>query len=393
MLPDQVPLAKTRVYRELNLKNSALADDITSCAERVFGELGPGFSPAICEEALAIEFLQAAIAFKKGHPVWVSYRGQHIGEQRFNFVVEDRFAVKLMAAQDDEELQTLHFRAHLKACNLEAGLLLNLATGAFFVKRIGREVLPGIADVASGSGPAISRASPFQTSPVSALGPDGLLSIADGSESPAGGFPRHLGGRPRRKWWMWLGVFAVLATLGTLVIAVALPAVRLQRARAAMEGRFVQSGYLDPETSKRLVAALVKGPDTSTAAEIANAAKFLCDALSNSDLLKLQSEAAATAVRKLEGKEGDSLRVELVPLRDVVREVRVLCDTAKVFADSRDPKELEGRLERWLERISKLRSSTFLNVQLFRAEYLVSLISANAESDCKKRTALAQAKE
>ena len=392
--PEPVPLARTRVYRELNLRNSALADSISACAAHVFEELGPGFPPTICEEALAIELAKTGIEFKKGHAVPVCFQGRKLGEHRFNFVIEDRIAVKLMNVENDEDMETLHFRSYLKACALETGLLLDFRAGTFSVKRVGNEVGPAMADRLPNAGSATSNERHFQPSMTPAVASYNPLSSSALTEMSSPGQPQDFEGRSRARWWMWGGIIvAVLSIVIAYITAVMLPARRLQTARDDIGNRFVQCGYLDSESSRRLVATLVTSSDTSQPEEIAKATKLLCDAISNSDLGTLQSETATAAMRVLEGRDGRSLPRELVPLRDIVREVRVLSDFGKLFGDSQDPKELEKRLARWQERIFQLRRSTFLNVQFFRAEYLVSLLSTNAESEFKKRTALTQPKE
>jgi GxxExxY protein len=126
----------------MEIQNKALTDRIIAAAIRVHKELGPGFLEGMYEEALAIEFAAAGMAFERQKLLPVFYREHLVGEHRLDFVVEQEVIVELKAIS---ALEAIHFaivRSYLKAANLIDALLINFATVRLTVKRVGREYHP-----------------------------------------------------------------------------------------------------------------------------------------------------------------------------------------------------------------------------------------------------------
>jgi GxxExxY protein len=121
------------------LADAELTSRILAAAIAVHRELGPGFLEAIYEEALAIEFTATAIPFERQKPIALTYRDQHIGEHRLDFLVGQKVVVELKAISAFEDIHFATVRSYLKACQLESGLLLNFAAPILAIKRVGRE--------------------------------------------------------------------------------------------------------------------------------------------------------------------------------------------------------------------------------------------------------------
>ena len=126
----------------MKLQNKALTDRIIAAAIRVHRELGPGFLEGMYEEALAIEFAAASIAFERQKLLPVFYREHLIGEHRLDFLIEQKVILELKAISALEDIHFAIVRSYLKAANLNDALLLNFATTRLTVKRVGREYHP-----------------------------------------------------------------------------------------------------------------------------------------------------------------------------------------------------------------------------------------------------------
>ena len=87
--------------------------------------LGPGFSEAVYEEALAIEFRLRAIPFARQYPLRVSYKGYEVGEGRADFVVGESLVVEVKAVRQLMGAHSAQVISYLKAGSFHLGLLLN----------------------------------------------------------------------------------------------------------------------------------------------------------------------------------------------------------------------------------------------------------------------------
>jgi len=102
-----------------------LAHRVIGAAIEVHRHLGPGFSEAVYEEALAIEFRLRAIPFSRQCPLRVSYKGCQVGEGRADFVVADSLVVEIKAVRQLLDVHSAQVISYLKAGDFRLGLLLN----------------------------------------------------------------------------------------------------------------------------------------------------------------------------------------------------------------------------------------------------------------------------
>lgn len=123
----------------------AVAASVDDLAHRVIGaaievhrHVGPGFSEAVYEEALAVEFRLRELPFTRQHPLAVSYKGYWVGEGRADFVVGDSLVVEVKAVRQLVEIHTAQVISYLKAGDFHLGLLLNFREAALRrgVKRV-----------------------------------------------------------------------------------------------------------------------------------------------------------------------------------------------------------------------------------------------------------------
>ena len=126
----------------MEIQSKTLTDRIIGAAMRVHKELGPGFLEAMYEEALAIEWTAAGLAFERQKLLPVFYREHLIGEQRLDLVIEQKVILELKAISALEDVHFAIVRSYLKAANLHDALLLNFASVRLTVKRVGGEYHP-----------------------------------------------------------------------------------------------------------------------------------------------------------------------------------------------------------------------------------------------------------
>jgi len=131
----------------MELGNRDLTNRIIAAAIRVHKELGPGFLESMYEEALAIEFAAAGLAFERQKLLPVLYREQLIGEHRLDLLVEEKIIIELKAISQLEKIHFAIVRSYLKASGLCDALLLNFAAATLVVKRVGREYHPNPVEV------------------------------------------------------------------------------------------------------------------------------------------------------------------------------------------------------------------------------------------------------
>ena len=112
---------------------------IIGAAMTVHRELGHGFLEAVYQEALSIEFVNAAIPHIREVELPVQYRGQLLDTgYRADFLCFDTVIVELKATDglaSRDEAQLLNY---LKASGKEKGLLLNFGSNSLEYKRMVR---------------------------------------------------------------------------------------------------------------------------------------------------------------------------------------------------------------------------------------------------------------
>jgi GxxExxY protein len=98
---------------------------IIGCAIEVHRHLGPGLLESTYEEALAVEFEQAGINFRRQVSVPVIYKGRCIGEHRVDLLVEEAVVVELKAVERFDPAFEAQVLTYLKVTGKKLGLLIN----------------------------------------------------------------------------------------------------------------------------------------------------------------------------------------------------------------------------------------------------------------------------
>ena len=115
---------------------------VIGAAMRVHSTLGPGFTEAVYQNALALEMALEGIPFEREVKLEVRYRGELVGIYRVDLLVNGKLILELKAVQailPDHEVQVVNY---LTATGLEQALLLNFGTRSLQVKKKFRSPRP-----------------------------------------------------------------------------------------------------------------------------------------------------------------------------------------------------------------------------------------------------------
>ena len=111
--------------KELDAYTNQLSGNIIGAAIEVHRTLGPGFLERIYEEALAIELEKQGIKFQQQYEFAINYKGQKIGLNKIDLLVEKHVIVELKAVESILPIHRAQIISYLKATNLHLGLLIN----------------------------------------------------------------------------------------------------------------------------------------------------------------------------------------------------------------------------------------------------------------------------
>jgi GxxExxY protein len=113
---------------DLDPELTSVSREVIGAAIEVHKTLGPGFPEAVYQNALAAELDGLGVKYDRKHAFDVKYKGTRVGEHTFDFYVNGRFAVEVLAEHREiDGLDRTTLRARLRAADLELGLIINFA--------------------------------------------------------------------------------------------------------------------------------------------------------------------------------------------------------------------------------------------------------------------------
>ena len=118
------------------LKYKETTEKIIGAAMKVHAALGNGFQEVIYQRALAIEFTENKIPFKREFNMKVFYKSIEVGERRVDFLVDGKIMVELKAQVSLESVHLAQAKNYLEAYNVEVGLLINFGAQSIQFKRL-----------------------------------------------------------------------------------------------------------------------------------------------------------------------------------------------------------------------------------------------------------------
>lgn len=157
------------VPSELN----ALTERIIGGATEVHRQFGPGVREHICEKALLRELTLAGVRVETRVPFRVVYKGQDMGVQVVDMLVEDQVVVECKCVSQVTDVDEAQLLGYLRFTRLPIGLLINFKVVRLvdgLTRRVNYPTFQGQSDVVAASRlPCISSAPSAVNSVISAL--------------------------------------------------------------------------------------------------------------------------------------------------------------------------------------------------------------------------------
>lgn len=121
--------SKGLLYEEITYK-------VRGALFNVYNELGYGHKEQVYQKALAKEFNEKNISYKKEVSLNVGYKGEVIGNYRPDFVVEDKVIIEIKAVEFMPQLFETQLLHYLKTTNFNLGILVNFGAPKLVIKRL-----------------------------------------------------------------------------------------------------------------------------------------------------------------------------------------------------------------------------------------------------------------
>ncbi len=119
-----------------DLLHAPLTYKIRKAIFAVYNTLGFGHKEQVYQRALAKEFDDNNISYKKEGSLTVQYKGEHVGTYRPDFVVEDKVILELKAVEFLPKSFETQLLQYLKTTGFSLGLLINFGSPKLFIKRL-----------------------------------------------------------------------------------------------------------------------------------------------------------------------------------------------------------------------------------------------------------------
>lgn len=119
---------------------NTLTGAIIDAAIEVHRILGPGYLESIYEESLSRELSSRGIPFERQKAISVQYKGQVVGENRLDLLVDGKVIVELKSVDNLAPIHKAQVLSYLKTTDCKVALLINFNTTVLKngVKRIVR---------------------------------------------------------------------------------------------------------------------------------------------------------------------------------------------------------------------------------------------------------------
>ena len=124
--------------QDKRLKHEDITKAIIGCAFEVINELGAGFLESVYEKALLLTLKQKGLSAITQHPIKVMFKGECVGSFYADMLVEEKVIIELKAVKaiaPEHQAQVIN---HLKATEIEVGLLINFGHSKLEYRRFNR---------------------------------------------------------------------------------------------------------------------------------------------------------------------------------------------------------------------------------------------------------------
>jgi GxxExxY protein len=122
-----------RIYAdERGLKHRELTERLIGIFFKIYNELGHGFLESVYEQAFSVVLAESQIFFERQVAIPVWFHGIQISEFRADLLVERKVLIELKTGRDIDLAWEKQLLNHLRATDVEVGLLFNFGPQAQF---------------------------------------------------------------------------------------------------------------------------------------------------------------------------------------------------------------------------------------------------------------------
>ena len=113
-----------------------ITEKIIGIAIEIHKELGSGFNEKIYEEAFENDLKENKLKGVRQKVIRVKYKNKFLGNQRIDFMVEEKVIVELKAVDEIKLIHVAQLKSYLKTLNIEVCLILNFGREKLQIKRV-----------------------------------------------------------------------------------------------------------------------------------------------------------------------------------------------------------------------------------------------------------------
>lgn len=102
----------------------------------VYNELGFGHKEQVYQKAIAAEFKEMKLSYKREESLDVKYKNEVVGNYRPDFIIDNKVILELKSVEympKSYETQLIHY---LKTTGFQLGLLVNFGSPKLIIKRL-----------------------------------------------------------------------------------------------------------------------------------------------------------------------------------------------------------------------------------------------------------------
>jgi GxxExxY protein len=114
-----------RVESTLDDLTEQVMNESIGCAIAVHRTLGPGYMESVYRRAMKLELAARALGCEEERRFDVLYRGEVVGQQRVDLIVQGLVVLELKAVDQLHDVHISQLVSYLHGTGLRAGLLIN----------------------------------------------------------------------------------------------------------------------------------------------------------------------------------------------------------------------------------------------------------------------------
>ena len=129
-------LSNKPISADKKLIYADLTYQIRGAIFNVYNTLGFGHKEQVYQKALAKEFEEQKISFKREASLNVEYRDEVVGNYRPDFIVDDKVILELKSVEFMPKTFETQLLQYLKTTGFSLGLLINFGTPRLDIRRL-----------------------------------------------------------------------------------------------------------------------------------------------------------------------------------------------------------------------------------------------------------------